>query len=72
MANSRRMEIPANGDGQARKPLDRHAATHNRWEVNMTDNSNLRYWDRFDDIDPKFTKPITGKAYKGTSPNPSM
>ncbi|MBM1817188.1 hypothetical protein JQW92_18240 [Sulfitobacter pseudonitzschiae] len=36
----------------------------------MTDNSNLRYWDRFDDIDPKFTKPITGKAYKGTSPNP--
>ena len=34
----------------------------------MTDN--LRYWERFADIDPKFTKPITGKAYKGTSPNP--
>lgn len=35
----------------------------------MTDN-NLRYWERFDDIDPKYTKAITGKAYKGTSPNP--
>ena len=34
----------------------------------MTDN--LRHWDRFADIDPKFTKAITGKAYKGTSPNP--
>lgn len=34
----------------------------------MTDN--LRHWTRFDDIDPKFTKAITGKAYKGTSPNP--
>lgn len=34
----------------------------------MTDN--LRIWGRFDDIDPKFTKPITGKAYLGTSPNP--
>lgn len=34
----------------------------------MTDN--LRHWTRFEDIDPKFTKPITGKAYKGTSPNP--
>ena len=34
----------------------------------MTDN--LRHWERFDDIDPKFTKAITGKAYKGTSPNP--
>ncbi|WP_435170748.1 hypothetical protein [Falsirhodobacter sp. 1013] len=31
---------------------------------------NLRHWNRFADIDPKFTKPITGKAYKGTSPNP--
>ncbi|NKX40986.1 exodeoxyribonuclease VIII [Rhodobacteraceae bacterium R_SAG2] len=35
----------------------------------MTDN-NLRHWERFDDIDPKYTKAITGKAYKGTSPNP--
>lgn len=32
--------------------------------------SNLETWDRFADIDPAFTKPITGKAYKGTSPNP--
>lgn len=31
---------------------------------------NLRHWDRFSDIDPKFTKQITGKPYKGTSPNP--
>jgi hypothetical protein len=34
----------------------------------MTDN--LELWERFADIDPKFTKPITGKPYKGTSPNP--
>jgi hypothetical protein len=33
-------------------------------------NDNLKHWDHFADIDPKFTKPITGKAYKGTSPNP--
>jgi len=32
--------------------------------------SNLDLWDMFADIDPKFTKPITGKPYKGTSPNP--
>ena len=32
--------------------------------------SNLEIWDRFADIDPKFTKPIVGKPYKGTSPNP--
>ena len=31
---------------------------------------NMRHWERFADIDPKFTKAITGKAYKGTSPNP--
>lgn len=31
---------------------------------------NLSIWERFADIDPKFTKAITGKAYKGTSPNP--
>jgi hypothetical protein len=31
---------------------------------------NLDVWNRFADIDPKFTKPITGKPYKGTSPNP--
>lgn len=34
----------------------------------MTDNLNL--WAKHADIDPAFTKPITGKAYKGTSPNP--
>jgi hypothetical protein len=33
-------------------------------------NENMRYWDQFADIDPKFTKAITGKSYKGTSPNP--
>lgn len=33
-------------------------------------NENLSIWERFADIDPKFTKGITGKAYKGTSPNP--
>ena len=30
---------------------------------------NLEIWEKFEDIDPKFTKPITGKDYKGTSPN---
>lgn len=32
--------------------------------------SNLEIWDKFADIDPKFTKAISGKSYKGTSPNP--
>jgi hypothetical protein len=32
--------------------------------------SNLDLWDAHADIDPKYTKDITGKAYKGTSPNP--
>lgn len=27
-------------------------------------------WGEFGDIDPKFTKPITGKQYNGISPNP--
>lgn len=27
-------------------------------------------WDKHADIDPAMTKPITGKQYKGTSPNP--
>lgn len=31
---------------------------------------NLKLWTAHEDIDPKFTKPITGKPYKGTSPNP--
>lgn len=31
---------------------------------------NLKIWEAHADIDPKFTKPITGKAYRGTSPNP--
>lgn len=34
----------------------------------MTDN--LEQWNKFADVDPKFTKAITGKPYKGTSPNP--
>lgn len=34
------------------------------------ENFNTAVWDRHADIDPKFTKPITGKPYKGTSPNP--
>lgn len=34
----------------------------------MTDN--MRIWNRYADIDPKFTKPITGRDYSGTSPNP--
>lgn len=32
--------------------------------------SNLDLWNKVDDIDPKFTKPITGRDYQGTSPNP--
>lgn len=32
--------------------------------------SNMDQWNKFADIDPKFTKAITGKPYKGTSPNP--
>lgn len=32
--------------------------------------ANLDIWNRFADIDPKFTKPITGRDYGGTSPNP--
>lgn len=31
---------------------------------------NLDLWNRHADIDPKFTKAITGKAYRGTSPSP--
>ena len=31
---------------------------------------NLKIWETHADIDPAFTKAITGKAYKGTSPNP--
>lgn len=34
----------------------------------MTDN--LSIWNALANVDPKFTKPITGKPYKGTSPNP--
>lgn len=30
----------------------------------------LDLWNRFADIDPKFTKKITGKPYQGTSPSP--
>lgn len=31
---------------------------------------NMSTWDALANIDPKYTKPITGKPYKGTSPNP--
>ena len=31
---------------------------------------NLDLWNKHADIDPAFTKPITGKSYKGTSPYP--
>lgn len=30
----------------------------------------LRLWNAFADIDPAYTKPIKGKPYRGTSPNP--
>jgi len=32
--------------------------------------NNLEIWDRFADIDPKYTKAISGRDYGGTSPNP--
>lgn len=32
--------------------------------------ANLDLWEAHADIDPQYTKAITGKAYKGTSPNP--
>ena len=32
--------------------------------------NNLDLWNRFADIDPAFTKPITGTDYRGTFPNP--
>lgn len=31
---------------------------------------NLSLWKKYEDIDPKFTKPISGRDYGGTSPNP--
>lgn len=34
----------------------------------MTDN--LKLWNKHPNIDPDYTKPITGRPYKGTSPNP--
>lgn len=35
------------------------------------DNPNILLWLSQEQTDPKFTKPITGKQYKGTSPNPT-
>lgn len=35
----------------------------------MTD-ANLRHWNAHADIDPRYTKAITGRDYQGTSPNP--
>lgn len=31
----------------------------------------LELWDALRPVDPRFTKPITGKSYKGDSPNPT-
>ena len=39
-------------------------------ERQMSKEEHTTLWDEFADIDPKFTKPITGKQYKGTSPSP--
>lgn len=36
----------------------------------MMDAQNLRYWTPHEDIDPRFTKAITGRDYGGTSPSP--
>lgn len=36
----------------------------------MTEKNNLELWDKVEKTDPKHTKPITGKSYKGTSPKP--
>lgn len=33
-------------------------------------NPNLQLWSAVEKTDPAYTKPITGKAYKGTSPSP--
>lgn len=34
-------------------------------------NPNLALWDSMKEVDRSFTKPITGKSYKGDSPNPT-
>jgi len=36
----------------------------------MTDNPNIALWDAVQRTDPHHVKPITGKAYKGSSPKP--
>ena len=36
-----------------------------------TPNQNLTVWEQLASVDRKFTKPITGKSYKGDSPNPT-
>jgi len=35
------------------------------------DNPNLKIWDSLSSVDRKFTKKISGKSYKGDSPNPT-
>lgn len=60
------MEIAPRSIRGCRARLDRNTA--GRMGRAMTDN--MRHWTRFADVDPKFTKAITGKQYKGTSPNP--
>lgn len=37
----------------------------------MTSNNNLVLWDSMRQVERKFTKSITGKSYKGDSPNPT-
>ncbi len=34
-------------------------------------NENLALWNNMRTVDRNFTKPITGKSYKGDSPNPT-
>lgn len=36
----------------------------------MADNGNMELWNKVHKIDPRHTKPITGKSFNGTSPSP--
>lgn len=50
----------------AMTPVGRTSADHFAPE-----NENIRLWLAQERTDPNFTKPITGKSYKGTSPTPT-
>ncbi|MFD2175675.1 hypothetical protein [Rhodobacter lacus] len=39
--------------------------------MNAQKNPNVGIWQRLAPVDRKFTKPITGKSYRGDSPNPT-